>query len=259
MMTTLIGFVHHFPRSPVNRMGNRRELCYPPELMTTKPLDLRTLVAEAIGTFGIVFAGCGSIMVASRFGVVGAGVIIPAVFGLIVAVMIYALGHLSGAHFNPAVTLAFATARHFPVGRLLPYWVAQCLGAVIAMFLLTLLLPAGLEFGATIPKVTAFQALGWEFILTFFLMFVVMSVATDTRAVGTMAGVAVGGTVALAAYLGGPVTGASLNPARSLAPAIWHGNWGIFWVYVAGPMLGAVSAALLYEWIRGSKTSEDGR
>jgi len=211
---------------------------------------IKKAVAESIGTFGIVFAGCGSVMVAERMPGTITHSAISIVFGLIVTAMIYALGHLSGAHFNPAVTLAFAIARHFPRREVLAYWIAQTLGAVAAMLLLVALLPAGKNFGATVPHVTAFQALGWEIVLSFFLMFVIVAVATDTRAVGTMAGAAIGATVALCAFIGGPVTGASMNPARSFAPALFQGTTDVLWIYIAGPCIGTVIAAILYEKIR---------
>jgi len=207
-------------------------------------------LAEAIGTFTLVFAGCGSVMVAERFPGTVPPSVIPVVFGLAVAVMIYAVGHISGAHFNPAVTLAFAVGRHFPLKQLPFYWLAQFTGAVAASGLLVLLLPPGGTYGTTFSSVHPPQALAWEGVLTFFLMFVIMAVATDTRAEGTMAGVAIGGTVMLAAFVGGPVTGASMNPARSFAPALMQGQMGEMWIYILGPILGAVTAALLYNFLR---------
>jgi MIP family channel proteins len=210
----------------------------------------KALVAEGIGTFALVFAGCGAIMVSQRFpGVVAAGSV-PVVFGLVVAAMIYAVGHISGAHFNPAVTLGFAAARRFPVKQVLPYWGAQVSGALVAVAMLDLLLPSGPGFGASTPSVAWPQAVGWEAILTFFLMFVIISVATDTRAHGPVAGIAIGAAVCLDAFVGGPVTGASMNPARSLAPALFQGELSVLWIYFVGPAAGAVAAALTYEWIR---------
>lgn len=207
-------------------------------------------IAEFIGTFAITFIGCGTVMVAERFpGAVAAGAI-PIVFGLTVSAMIYALGHISGAHFNPAVTVAFWAARHFPARQVVGYCIAQFLGALAASGLLYLLLPEGASFGATVPHVEIWQALGWEATLTFFLMFVIIAVATDTRAVGTMAGAAIGSTVTIAAFVGGPVTGASMNPARSFAPAFAEGHLSSFWIYTIGPVAGAIFAAKLYEWIR---------
>ncbi|HVM32291.1 MAG TPA: MIP family channel protein [bacterium] len=213
-------------------------------------LLLKKSLGEALGTFTLVFAGCGSVMVAERFpgSISNAG--ISVIFGLAVAVMIYALGHISGAHFNPAVTLAFAAARHFPLGQVLAYWSAQFAGALAAIGLLKVILPLGRTYGSTLPAVSNWQALIWEVLLTFFLMFVIMAVATDTKAVGTMAGAAIGGTVLLAAWLGGPVTGASMNPARSLAPALFEGKLDVYWIYLVGPCLGAVLASFFYEAIR---------
>lgn len=207
-------------------------------------------LAEFIGTFAIVFFGCGAVMITERFpGSISASVI-PVVFGLVVAVMIYATGHISGAHFNPAVSLAFAVARHFPRRSLLTYWLAQFLGALAAMQTLCMILPAGSHFGATLPSVPLYSALFWEIILTFFLMLVIVAVATDTRAEGTMAGAAIGGTVMLAAFVGGPITGASMNPARSLAPAIAEGSFSFLWIYFVGPCIGAVLAGITYQGMR---------
>ena len=213
-------------------------------------------VAELIGTFALVFAGCGAIMVEERFpGAVPPGAV-PLVFGLIVAAMIYAVGHISGAHFNPAVTLAFMVGRHFPKREVVPYWVAQFFGGFLAILLLSLLLPAGKGFGATVPQVIGWKALLWEVILSFFLMFVIISVATDTRAEGVMAGAAIGATVTLCALFGGPVSGASMNPARTVAPNLFQGEAASLWIYLAGPMLGTVLAAVVYEKIRCGVDSE---
>jgi len=212
-------------------------------------------VAEAIGTFGIVFFGCGAIMVIQRFPNTLSPVAVPVVFGLVVAAMIYALGHISGAHFNPAVTLAFAISRHFPFRDVVAYWIAQVIGALIAIALLSVILPPGHGYGATIPRVDIPSAFAWEAVLTFVLMFVIMGVATDTRAVGTMAGAAIGATVMMDAFVGGPVTGASMNPARSLAPLIAECRMDIFWLYLLAPMLGAALAALLYKWIRAGNSA----
>jgi len=219
---------------------------------------LKKSIAEAVGTFTLVFAGCGAVMVADRFPGSVPPAAVPVVFGLAVAVMIYAVGHISGAHFNPAVTLAFAVGRHFPLRQIPFYWLAQFSGAVAASGLLVLLLPSGRAYGTTFSSVHPPQALAWEGVLTFFLMFVIMAVATDTRAEGTMAGAAIGGTVMLAAFVGGPVTGASMNPARSLAPALFQGQLGEMWIYTLGPVLGAVAAALLYNFLRqGPQTASE--
>lgn len=212
-------------------------------------------LAEAIGTFALVFAGCGSIMVAERFPGAMAPMAPAVVFGLVVAAMIYAVGHISGAHFNPAVTAAFAVARHFPRREILAYWFAQGVGACVAIGLLKAILPPGLTYGATLPAVGIFQALVCEVILTFFLMFVIVAVATDTRAVGVMAGAAIGTTVMFCALMGGPITGASMNPARSFAPALFSGHLDVFWIYAVGPFAGAILAACLYTWLLAERSS----
>jgi len=152
--------------------------------------------------------------------------------------------------------LAFAATRHFPLKEVGVYWIAQVTGALAAIGLLTVLLPPGHTFGATHTSLQPLQAIGWEIVLTFFLMFVIMAVATDTRAVGTMAGAAIGGTVILAAWVGGPVTGASMNPARSLAPALFEGNLESLWIYIVGPFVGALLAAFIYSHLRHDLSPE---
>jgi MIP family channel proteins len=209
-------------------------------------------VAEAIGTFGLVFAGCGAIMIdtLSKGQVTHVGV--GLVFGLIITVMIYSLGHVSGAHFNPAVTLGFVLARHFPVRRLAGYWLAQLLGAALAAGCLRVLLGDVAHLGSTVPmgRGGLWQSFGLEAILTFFLMFVIMAMATDTRAVGQAAALTIGSTVALEAIFAGPICGASMNPARSLGPALVSGTWTDQWVYLLAPLLGAIAGALVYRLLR---------
>ena len=210
---------------------------------------MRPLLAEAIGTFALVFAGCGAIVVDAKTGELGhLGVALT--FGLVIMVMIYAVGHISGAHFNPGVTLAFAVTRHFPWTRTLGYWGAQIAGALAAAALVRGSLGNHAHDGATLPSGSQGQAFLWELVLTFFLMFVIMAVATDTRAVGEAAAIAVGGTVGLDALFGGPVTGASMNPARSLAPALVSGDLHALWLYLVAPPIGAVLAALTYQYLR---------
>lgn len=207
---------------------------------------------EAIGTFALVFAGCGAIVAdAERDGALGA-VGIALVFGLVIMVMIYAGGHLSGAHYNPAVTVAFALARHFPPREALAYVAAQVTGATLAALLLLAAWPdEPASLGATVPSVGAGTAFLYEVVLTAFLMFVITAVATDTRAVGAAAAIAIGGTVGLDALFGGPITGASMNPARSFGPALASGTWTDFWIYLAAPLIGAAIGVFAYEFVRG--------
>jgi aquaporin NIP len=212
----------------------------------------QALAAEAIGTFALVFAGAGAIMVDEKTGDPG-HVGIALTFGLVIMAMIYAVGHISGAHFNPAVSFAFALTRHFPWTRAVGYWVAQVSGALAAALLLRASLGDVADVGATLPSGSDGQAFLWESILTFFLMFVIMAVATDARAVGEAAAVAIGGTVALDALFGGPITGASMNPARSAGPAIAAADLSDLWIYIAAPLLGASLGALAYQLLRGGQ------
>jgi MIP family channel proteins len=172
-------------------------------------------------------------------------------FGLVIMVMIYAVGHISGAHFNGAVTFAFALSRHFPWTRAVSYWVAQLLGALTAALILRGSLGNIADVGAALPSGSQGQAFLWELVLSFFLMFVIMAVATDTRAVGEAAAIAIGGTIGLDAMFGGPITGASMNPMRSLAPALVSGNLHALWLYILAPIVGASLGALAYQFVRG--------
>jgi aquaporin NIP len=217
-----------------------------------EPILAQRLLAEAVGTFALVFAGCGAIIVNAERGDTLGAVGVSAAFGLVIMVMIYATGHISGAHFNPAVTLAFTVGRHFPRREAVAYIPVQLAAAAAAALTLRLVwegTPANL--GATVPSVGSGAAVTYEFVLTAFLMFVIMAVATDTRAVGAAAAIAVGGTVGLDALFGGGVTGASMNPARSFGPALIAGEWKDFWVYILGPLAGALAGAFLYQAIRG--------
>ena len=220
----------------------------------TRPNLARRALAEAFAAFALVFAGCGAVIADNRYdsalGVVGIGL----VFGLVIMAMVYATGHLSGAHINPAVTAAFTLTRHFPPREALAYVFAQCVGAIAgALVLLAAWTDKPAHLGATVPSVGVGSALVYEFVLSAFLMFVIVAVATDTRAVGAAAAIAIGGTVGLDAIFGGPVTGASMNPARSLGPALAAGEWRDFWIYVVGPVAGASFGALAYQLVRGDR------
>ena len=213
----------------------------------------RSLAAEAIGTFALVFAGCGAIMVDGKTGQLGhVGVAIT--FGLVIMAMIYAVGHVSGAHFNPAVTFAFVLTRHFPRSRAGAYWLAQIAGALAAAALLRASLGNIAHVGATLPSGSEAQSFLWELVMTAFLLFVIFAVATDTRAVGEAAAIAIGGTVGLDAMFGGPISGASMNPARSIGPAVVSGDLHALWLYIAAPLVGGAIGALAYQFVRGEPT-----
>jgi MIP family channel proteins len=192
-------------------------------------------------------------MVDAKTGALGhVGVAIT--FGLVIMAMIYAVGHISGAHFNPAVTFGFSLSRHFPWSRAVAYWIAQLAGALAAAAILRGSLGNIAHVGATLPSGSQGQSFLWELVMTFFLMFVIMAVATDTRAVGEAAAIAIGGTVGLDAMFGGPISGASMNPARSAGPAIVSGDLHALWLYIIAPVLGASLAALTYQFIRDEPT-----
>jgi MIP family channel proteins len=223
-------------------------------LLTDRAL-LRACAAELVGTFALVFAGAGAVMVDAKTAALGhVGVAIT--FGLVIMVMIYSVGHISGAHFNPAVSFAFAITRHFSWARVVSYWVAQLLGALLAAGLLRASLGKVAHVGATLPAGSNTQSFVWELVLTGFLMFVITAVATDTRAVGEAAAIAIGGTVGLDAMFGGPISGASMNPARSAGPAIVSGDLHALWIYLCAPIIGATVGAVAYQFIRGPSSLE---
>jgi len=203
-----------------------------------------------VGTFILVFGGTGAIVIDELSGGKITNVGIGISFGLAVMAAVYATGHLSGAHINPAVTLGFVIGSHFPRKHVPFYWASQVAGAVIASLTLRGLFGTVAHLGATVPNGGSWQSYGLETVLTFILMFVIMAVATDTRAVGAAAAPAIGGTVGLEAVFAGPVSGASMNPARSLGPALIGWTWEDHWVYWAGPVTGAIIASLLYGWLR---------
>lgn len=205
-------------------------------------MNIKHATAEAIGTFVLVLAGTGAIVVNDLTGGVIGHLGISLAFGAVVMIMIYAIGDVSGAHMNPAVTVAFWVSRRLPGEKVLPYVTAQCLGAIAASLLLSLWFPGQESYGATVPSGSVWQSLSFEIVATAILMFVILGVATGAEEKGIMAGVAVGGAVGLLALFGGPVSGASMNPARSLGPALVSGQLSVFWIYVAGPAVGALLA-----------------
>jgi aquaporin Z len=215
-------------------------------------MNANRYLAEGIGTFALVFAGCGAIVVNESFSGVLGHVGISLVFGLIVMAMIYAIGNISGAHLNPAVTIGFMFAGRFDRRSVPAYIISQIIGAVAAALALRLFFPESASLGATTPHVGILRAFGLETLLSFLLMFVILNVSTGHMEKGIMAGVAVGGTVALEALIGGPVTGASMNPARSLAPALVSGHTDQLWIYLAAPILGTFFARPFCRWIQGA-------
>ncbi|HEX8083763.1 MAG TPA: MIP family channel protein [Solirubrobacteraceae bacterium] len=222
--------------------------------MPDRPGKARRSAAEGLAAFALVFAGCGAVVADARYDGALGSVGVALVFGLIIMVMVYATGHLSGAHINPAVTVAFVLSRHFPARDAVAYVGAQCAGGALgALVLVAVWTDQPASLGATVPSVGTGSAFVYEAVMTAFLMFVIMAVATDTRAVGAAAAIAIGGTVGLDALFGGPVTGASMNPARSLGPALVVGEWRDFWVYLAGPVAGAALGAFAYQLVRGEE------
>ncbi|KAL5577000.1 hypothetical protein UlMin_018699 [Ulmus minor] len=212
---------------------------------------IQKLIAELFGTYFLIFAGCASVVVNLNKDKVVTFPGIAIVWGLVVMVMIYSVGHISGAHFNPAVTIAFATTKRFPLKQVPAYIAAQVLGSTLASGTLRLLFNGKHDqFAGTLPSGTELQSFVIEFIITFYLMFVVSGVATDNRAIGELAGLAVGSTVLLNVMFAGPISGASMNPARSLGPAIVSNQYRGIWIYLISPTLGAISGAWVYNLIR---------
>lgn len=203
---------------------------------------MNRLFAEAFGTFAIVFAGTGAITINDVSGGAISHAGIALTFGLVVMAMIYAVGDVSGAHLNPAVTIAFWASRRFPGRSVTPYIASQLAGAFAASVLVRLLFPQHTTLGATLPSDSAGQSLVIEFVLTLLLMYVILNVSTGARETGIMAGAAIGAVVALEAMFAGPVSGASMNPARSLAPAVISGQVQHVWIYIVGPVVGALAA-----------------
>jgi len=223
---------------------------FPPHL-------LKKVVSEVVSTFLLVFMTAGAAAISAhdstRISQLGQSV----AGGLIVVVMIYAVGHISGAHMNPAVTLAFAVFRHFPLIQVPFYWAAQFTGAICASFVLKAVLHPITVIGTTEPFGPHWHALVIEVVVTFNMMFVTLAVATDTRAVGELAGLAVGSSVCITSIFAGAVSGGSMNPARTLGPALASGRYPGLWLYFLGPVLGTLSGAWTYTYIRFEDPPKD--
>ena len=214
---------------------------------------MQRYISELIGTFALVFCGPGAVIMNDVSGGTVTHVGIAITFGLIVMAMIYSIGEISGAHINPAVTIAFWASGRFDKKEVLPYITAQIIGALLASTILYQLFPLHETQGATLPLGSAMQSFILEVILTFILMFVIIKVSTGSKETGTMAGIAIGGVVGLEAMFAGPITGASMNPARSIAPAIFSGNFEHLWLYITAPIIGALLAILACRAIKGKE------
>ncbi|XP_020235849.1 nodulin-26 isoform X2 [Cajanus cajan] len=209
------------------------------------------LVAETVGTYFLIFAGCGSVVVNKNNDNIVTLPGIAITWGLVVMVLVYSVGHISGAHFNPAVTIAFTSIGRFPLKQVPAYVAAQLLGSTLASGTLRLIFMGKHDqFSGTLPTGSYLQAFVFEFIITFLLMFVICGVATDNRAIGELAGIAIGSTILLNVMIGGPITGASMNPVRSLGPAFVHTQYRGIWIYLLAPIVGAVAGAWVYNVIR---------
>ena len=214
--------------------------------------EYRKYFAEAFGTFFLVFAGTGAIVINQ---VSGGAVTHPGIaltFGLIVLALIYTVGEISGAHLNPAVTLGFWAAQRFPKASVFPYILSQCAGAVAASLMMRMLFPYNDALGSTLPKGSAWQSFVLEFLLTFLLMWVVLNVSTGAKEKGITAGIVVGAVIALEAMFAGPISGASMNPARSLGPALVSNHLHHLWLYFVAPVGGALAATQACRLVRGS-------
>ncbi|QNH63770.1 MIP family channel protein [Hymenobacter sediminicola] len=218
---------------------------------------MKNYVAEILGTFAILFCGTGAIIINQETHGAITHVGVAMTFGLIVTSMIYALGNISGAHFNPAVTIAFTVAGKFPVRQVLPYIVSQLAGAVLASATLRYLFPANELLGATLPAGSEAQSFILEFILTFFLMLVILNVAYGSKEQGMFAGLAIGAVVLLEAMFAGPICGASMNPARSFSPALVSGHLEHLWLYLVAPTAGAVAAVFIWRYLTRPATVAD--
>ena len=205
---------------------------------------MKKYISEFLGTFILVFAGCGAI-VTNEFSdgtVSHSGIALT--FGLVVMALIYAFGEISGAHFNPAVTLAFTYAKKFPLKEVPKYITAQCIGAIAGAAMIWVLFPENEYLGTTLPQIDIWRTFIFEALLTFILMLVIINVSTGSKETGIMAGIAIGGVVWFEAQFAGPITGASMNPARSIGPALVSGHLEHLWLYILAPILGALLAVV---------------
>lgn len=226
--------------------------------LSPPPVSLtRKVGAEFIGTLILIFAGMATAIVNQKTGGSETLIGLAASSGLAVMIVILATGHISGAHLNPSVTIAFASLKHFPWKHVPAYIVAQVLASICAAFLLKAIFHPIMGGGVTVPSTGYGQAFLLEFIITFNLMFVVTAVATDTRAVGELAGIAVGATVMLNILIAGPATGASMNPVRTLGSAIVANNYKAIWVYMTAPILGALTGAGVYSAVKLPDDQDD--
>lgn len=218
---------------------------------------MKQYIAELIGTFTLVFCGCGAI-VTNEFSngtVTHSGIALT--FGLVVMSLIYAFGESSGAHFNPAVTIAFTYAKKFPLKEAPKYILAQCIGAILAALMLVILFPENEFLGTTLPQIDVWRVFLFEVILTFFLMLVIINVSTGSKETGIMAGIAIGGVVWFEAQFAGPITGASMNPARSIGPALISGHLEHLWLYIFAPIVGALLAVLSCKLVKDNDCCND--
>ena len=210
---------------------------------------MRSYITETLGTFILIFCGTGAIVINQQTGGSIGHMGITITFGLLVMTLIYAFGNISGAHFNPAVSIAFTVARKFPANKLVPYIFSQLLGAVMASFFLKLLFSQNEMLGGTLPSGTEMQSFIIEIFLAFFLMLVILNVAHGSSEQGLFAGIAIGSTVLLEAMFAGPISGASMNPVRSIAPALVSGHLEHLWIYILAPIIGAILAVPVWKFI----------
>jgi len=211
---------------------------------------MKKYLAEIIGTFALVFCGTGAIIINHESAGAVSHVGIAITFGLIVMTMIYAVGDISGAHLNPAVTIAFSAAKEFPAKEVIPYIISQSIGAFLASGVLRFLFPSNFLLGATLPAGSEMQSFVLEIILMFFLMFVILQVAKGSKEKGLFAGIAIGSVVLLEAMFAGPICGASMNPIRSIAPAFVSGHLEHLWIYIFAPIIGALLAVMCWKILK---------